>query len=98
MVWTEDAFGSPSTRFAVVVSFQERLGFVALVYSIEQLQQLARRFYPQHVQQVVGAVQATARLPGRTSHSTIVLTDRPLVDDLVQGMVMSQDLPLPAGE
>lgn len=97
IVWTEDTDRSDNHNIALVVSYTAELTFVAVVHSVEQLRALAKRFYPSHVDRVVSAVQATARLEARHDQPAVVLTEPKLTRDIIQGCVMSSDLPLPRG-
>ncbi len=95
VVWTE--IHTAFCHCAIVVTHQQNLSQLAMVFSVSQLLELIHVSYKAE-RKVFEAIQATARLPQRPRNGEqIFVVSGPLAADLIQGLIMAKELPLPAG-
>lgn len=96
VVWTEVI--SPSVRFAIVVTHTEALSQLAIVFTRPQLRELVQRSYHGN-HRVFDAIQSTAQLPGVLQVDTpgIFVVTGEIAKDLIHGLLMAKELPLPRG-
>jgi len=84
-------------RLLMVCAHTAELRFVAIVYSRLQLRELLDKFYSRQRAQDIYSYVPTSPLPQSSNLSMLIINDRQLASDIVQGMIMRGSLILPPG-